>query len=237
MTTRVNEIEKDIYRISISFDEHRLDPASGFEFNHFLIKDKKSMLIHTGGKNLFEALKSAVSELIPLEDLSYLAFSHFESDECGALNNWLEAAPNAIPLVGEFGQDTVEDLSSKAPELVEDGQLLALGRRSILILETPHIPHNWDAMLFFETTSGILFSSDLGAHGGIRVPITEEDMTQTILEFQEEARFIPDGKDLIKVAKRLEQLDISYLATMHGSTLKGPYIKKLLQAWKGAEQQ
>lgn len=236
MKTRINEIEKDIYRISISVNEHKLAPEDAFEFNHFLIKDKKSMLIHTGGKKLFETLKAAVAEIIRMEDLIYIAFSHFESDECGSLNNWLAEAPNAIPLVSEFGKSTMEDFSSKAPEVVKDGQLITLGRRSILVLETPHIPHNWDACLFFETTSGILFSSDLGAQPGLKEPITEEDLKEVILDFQENVGFVPGGKALIQVVQRLEKLDIAYLATMHGPTLKGSCVKVLLNALRNARE-
>ena len=221
MKTNVYEIEKGIFRISVA-------PTDRFEFNHFLIVDEKCILIHTGGKKIFNILSKLVGELIDFEDLDYIVFSHFESDECGALNEWLKIAPNAVPLIGKIGWATIEDFSEKKAEIVHDGQVIDLGKNKIQVLETPHIPHGWEACLFYETTHGILFSSDLGAQPGINIPVTEKDVTSQILNFQTETGSIPEGDNLKMVLGRLANLKINYLATMHGSTLKGDQIKSLL---------
>ena len=220
MKSNIYEIANGIFRISVA-------PTDKFEFNHFLIVDEKCMLIHTGGKRVFDVLHNLVSELIPLEKLQYIAFSHFESDECGALNNWLKIAPNAIPITNEIGKATMDDFSDKKAEIVNDNQIIDLGRNKIQILLTPHIPHGWESMLFFEITNGILFSSDLGAQPGINIPVTTENLSDRILKFQEEAGFIPKGENFKSVIERLRKLKINYLATMHGSTLKGDQITSL----------
>lgn len=218
MKSSVFEIEKGIFRLSVAPTEH-------FEFNHFLIVDEKCMLIHTGGKKLFGTLCRLVSELIDLEKLDYIAFSHIESDECGSLNEWLKVAPRAIPVCGTIGKSTVEDYSDKHPEIMENGHVILLGKHKVMLLSTPHIPHGWEALLFFEINNGILFSSDLGAQPGICTPVTEQDITPQMLQFVSQIGFMPVGENLNRVIGRLKELEINYLATMHGSTLKGKYIR------------
>jgi len=59
-----------------------------------------------------------LKELIDIEKLRYIAFSHVESDECGALNDWLRVAHNAVPISSKVGLATVEDLSDKPIQIV-----------------------------------------------------------------------------------------------------------------------
>jgi flavorubredoxin len=225
MKTNVYEIVNGIFRIMVA-------PTDDFEYNHFLIVDKECMLVHAGSKNIFSIVSKLVGELINLKDLRHITFSHFESDESGSLNEWLKIAPNAVPVIGNIGMATMLDFSGKKPQVVSNGQILDLGRNKIKVLETPHIPHGWEALLFYELTNGILFSSDLGAQPGINVPVTDEDHTGRIMKFMAETGFIPVGENLKRVTERLEKLEISYIATMHGSTLKGKQIKSLFKAWK-----
>jgi flavorubredoxin len=222
MKKSIHEIEPGIFRLSVA-------PTDRFEYNHFLIVDQKSILIHTGGKKIFSELCPLVETLIDLKNLDFIAFSHFESDECGALNEWLNLAPNAVPLVSSLGKATMDDFSERDSEIVENGQIIDLGKHKIQVLSTPHIPHGWEACLFFEITSGILFSSDLGAQPGINPPVTDLDQTIQVLKFQKELGFMPSGENLRIVLARLMKMEIRYLATMHGSTLKGSQIKTLFE--------
>jgi flavorubredoxin len=223
MYTNTSEIAEGVFRISIA-------PTDQFEYNHFLIVDEKCMLIHTGGKKVFPTLHKLIGELIDFEKLQYLAFSHIESDECGSLNEWLAVARNAVPLITPVGKATLCDFSVRAPEVVQDGQVINLGKNKIMVLATPHIPHGWESCLFYETTNGILFSSDLGAQSGINIPVTEENITQKVLDFQKKTGFMPTGENLRHVISGLRKLDIRLLAAMHGSTLKGSQIRNLLDA-------
>ena len=72
------------------------------QFNHFLVRDEEPLLFHTGMK-MFPALREAVATLIDPASLRWISWSHFEFDECGALNEWLQVAPNATPVCGEVG--------------------------------------------------------------------------------------------------------------------------------------
>jgi flavorubredoxin len=104
--TTINEIAPDLFRLSIYV------PDFDMQFNHFLVRDEEPLLFHAGLKAMFPALREAVATLIDPAKLRHISWSHFESDECGSLNDWLQLAPQAQPvctLVGKFV--SVDDFS------------------------------------------------------------------------------------------------------------------------------
>ena len=224
MQIKVFEVVEGIYRISVGLGR--------FEFNHFVIVDERSVLVHTGRVGWFDSLKDKVAGLVDVSEIAYIAFSHFEADECGALNYWLRLAPKAQPLTNRIGKASVEDFAIREPKLVRDGDRLDLGRHRLLVLETPHFPHNWDAMLYFEEREGVLFASDLGARRGVGEEATAADVTEAVVEFQRKTGFMAEGRCLDRAIAKLEALDIRYLATQHGSTIYGDSVKTLLRRLK-----
>lgn len=222
MYSNISEITSDIYRLCLA-------PTSEFSYVNFLILDEHPLLIHTGRAKLFQENLKLLTSLMDVEKLSYIAFSHAEADECGALNDWLKVAEKAVVLVGPIGIPTIDDLAIRKPRCVEDGEIITLGQRSITVLETPHCPHNWDACMFYELHDKILFSSDLGAQGNVREPVTEEDRSLEILEFQHKYGFMAEGVQVLRGLDRIEKLDINFLATHHGSVLRGTAIAKLFK--------
>ena len=100
MTTRIDEIADGIYRISTLVKE--VSPPVGFTFNQFLIMADAPMLFHCGHHKMFPAIAEAVAKVMPLDRLRWLGFSHVEADECGALNDWLAAAPNATAVIPRY---------------------------------------------------------------------------------------------------------------------------------------
>src|ERR1043165_4896724 len=86
---KLAEIAEDIYRISV------YAPQINLEFSHFLVKDDEPLLFHTGLRSMFPLVREAVARVIDPSTIRHIGFSHFESDECGALNHWLEVAPKA----------------------------------------------------------------------------------------------------------------------------------------------
>ncbi len=85
--TQVDEIGPDVYRISIYAPDFRLT------FNHFLVRDDEPLLFHAGLRRMFPQVSAAVARLIEPTSIRYIGFSHFELDECGALNHWLQLRP------------------------------------------------------------------------------------------------------------------------------------------------
>ena len=94
--TRVDEIADQIYRISTPIPPGVI--PVGFTFNQYLIVDDEPLLFHTGLRKLFPVVREAIESVIPVERLRHVSFSHFEADECGALNEFLAVAPDAKPL-------------------------------------------------------------------------------------------------------------------------------------------
>ena len=100
MKTEVTEIADRIYRLSTFVPQ--IGPT-GFTFNQFLIDAEQPLLFHYGHRAMFPLISAAVKSVIPLEKLRWTTCSHVEGDESGALNEWLAAAPNAVPAHGQVG--------------------------------------------------------------------------------------------------------------------------------------
>ena len=94
METRISEIADGIYRLSTFVPE--IAPPAGFTFNQFLIDADEPLLFHCGPRAMFPSVSAAVAQVLPPEQLRWIAFGHVESDECGAMNAWLAAAPGAV---------------------------------------------------------------------------------------------------------------------------------------------
>ena len=83
---------------------------------------------------------------MPIDRLRWISFGHWEADESGAMNDWLEAAPHAQVAVGTIGcMLSVNDLAVRAPRALEDNEVIDLGGKRARYLATPHVPHCWDA--------------------------------------------------------------------------------------------
>jgi flavorubredoxin len=225
MEARLDEIAPQIFRIAVWTGKVQIT------FNTFVIRDACPTLIHTGHAALFDTVRPQVERLLDPRTLRYISFSHFEADECGALNRWLALAPQAEVLCGSIAARTsIADFALRPPQEVADGGTVALGQHSLQVLATPHFPHNWDAILLYDAHSATLFGSDLGTHSGQREAVTEDDRSEEILALQQRLNYIPAGPHVSAALARLRQLPIACLATMHGSALRGPGIHTLFEA-------
>ncbi len=165
------EIAPDLFRISI------YAPWGDLQFNHFLIRDEEPLLFHTGLRGMFPEIREAVSRLIRVEDLRHISFSHFESDECGSLNEWLAVAPKADVICSQVGAMVcVNDFIGREAQAMADGQVFSTGKSQFRYCQTPHLPHGWDAGVLFEETGKTLLCSDLFHQTGDVEPLTESDV-------------------------------------------------------------
>jgi flavorubredoxin len=151
MQTRVDEIAERIYRLSTFLPGAG---SSGFTFNQFLVEAGEPLLFHCGQRALFPAVSRAVARVMDVRRLRWIAFSHIEADECGALDEWLAATPEATVTYGAIGYAIwLDDQAPRPPHALADGETLDLGGRRVRRLDTPHVPHCWDAGLLHEETS------------------------------------------------------------------------------------
>jgi glyoxylase-like metal-dependent hydrolase (beta-lactamase superfamily II) len=174
--TRVDEVADGISKISTP-----VGPAiipGGFTFNQYLIVDDEPLLYHTGLRKMFPLVREAIASVMPVARLRHIAFSHVEADECGALNQWLGAAPQATPLCGRIAASvSIEDLADRMPREIADGASLPLGKHTVQWFDTPHLPHAWECGHLLEQCTRTLFCGDLLSQAGDQPPpVTESDI-------------------------------------------------------------
>ena len=225
----VTEIAPDVFRISAFVKEMNL------QFNHFLIKDEEPMLYHAGMRQMFPLIQETVSQLINPKDLRWIGFSHFEVDECGALNEWLQVAPEARPVCSEVGAlVNMSDFSNKPALAMKENDILKTGKHSYRFIRTPHLPHGWDAGVLFEETNKTLLCSDLFHQNGEQIAITDKDILEnhktSMIEFEHGPlmEYSPYTTKTKYYLSKLADLKPATLATMHGSSFNGDCSQALL---------
>ncbi len=192
-------------------------------FNQYLIVDDEPLLFHTGLRRSFPAISEAVARVMPLSRLRYVSFSHFEADECGALNQWLAVAPQAVPVCGQIAAMTsVEDVADRPPRILADGETLSLGTRSVQWFDTPHLPHAWECGFLMETHTRTFLCGDLLTQGGADLPpLTESDILGPSEAFRMQLDYFSHAKNARTMLERLAATQPTTLACMHGSAWRG----------------
>jgi flavorubredoxin len=219
--TNVNEIADGIYRICTPAPPDRI--PGGFTYSSYLIVDDEPLLFHTGLRRIFPLVREAVASVIPVERLRYISFSHVESDESGSLNQWLAAAPNAVPLCGRLAaRIQVEDMADRPPRAMAEGETVSLGVHSVKWLDAPHVPHAWECGFMFEAHTGTLLCSDLFTQpGGNPPPITESDILGPSESLRSHLDYFAHGTNTRSVLEKLAGTNPRTLACMHGSAWRG----------------
>lgn len=218
--TRIDEIADGIFRINTAVT---LPAGGAFSFNQYLIVDDRPLLFHTGPRRLFALVRQAVAAVLPPERLSYIAFSHFEADECGSLNDFLAIAPESVPLCGRVAaMVSVNDVADRAPQVLADGAALELGRHRLRWFDTPHLPHAWECGLMFDDTSRTLLCGDLFTQGGDgATPLVESDILGPSEAFRATLDYYAHAPDTGAMLERLAAESPRTLACMHGSAWQG----------------
>jgi flavorubredoxin len=226
---RVDEIAPNVYRLSNYIARFNL------QFNSFLIKDDEPLLYHTGMRGMFPLVRQAVARLIEASKIRWIGASHFEVDEWGGLNDWLQEAPQATPVCGEIGGlVNLNDFSPRPPRLVTQDEILSTGAYRFRLYPTPHLPHGWDAAMLYEETHQTLFCSDLFHQNGNVMPLTEADIVeearQSLLEFQSTGPlmdYMPYTANTKRLLHQLADLQPKTLGVMHGSSFAGDCARAL----------
>lgn len=217
--TSVHEIAEGIFRIStpVAMD------GGGFMFNQFFIVDEEPLLFHTGPRKLFPLVREAVAAILPVGKLRYISLSHVEADECGSLNEWLAAAPQAVPLCGFVAAlVSISDLADRAPRAMADGERISLGKHSVRWLDTPHLPHAWECGFLMEEKTKTLLCGDLFTQGGSDLPpVTESDILGPSEAFRRPMDYFSHTKNVGALIEKLAVLNPTTLACMHGSSWRG----------------
>jgi len=211
---RIDEIAPDLYRVSIYM------PQFDLQFNHFLIKDDEPLLFHTGMRRMFPEVRDAVAQVIDPAALRWISWSHFEVDECGALNEWLTVAPRAQAICSQVGAAVnIEDFAIRPPRGIAKGEVIETGGHTYRYVPTPHLPHGWDAGVLFEETSRTLLCGDLFAHAGNGPALTNDDIVAPAIATDSGASSL--SAKTPATLRKLAALEPATLALMHGSSFQG----------------
>ena len=221
METRIDEIAQGIYRLSTFVAG--IAPPAGFTFNQFLILGDEPLLFHTGPRQMFPLVRSAVNRLIPAERLRWITFGHYEADECGAMNEWLAVAPQAKVAHGQTAcLVSLNDMADRAPRVLLDGETIELGQgKRARYLDTPHIPHGWEAGVLYEETSGTLLCGDLFTQIGDGPALTDGDIVGPAIAAEDLFRYSSLNPGMGPTIRGLAQLAPRTLAVMHGPSFSG----------------
>lgn len=235
METRIDHLTGGIYRISTMVEPF------GITFNQFLIDDERPMLVHTGEHGFYEPIRRAVAEVLDPSKLAYVALLHWEGDEAGGLDRWIEQAPDAEVV----GSKLSIDLNLRGFGVPHralgmcDGDTLDLGRHKLRFLETPHV-HHWDSMMMVEETTNSLFPADLFLQPGDQPPVVTENLGDAMNEVYRGVGIFAHEAPVREVVDRIEPLDLDWVHAMHGGSLTGeslPYYVRALReqdfAWRG----
>jgi flavorubredoxin len=218
--TNLHEIAPGIYRINTPVD---IPGGPGFNFNQYLIADDEPLVFHTGPRRMFPLVAEAIGKVLPLEKIRYVAFSHVEADESGALNDFLGAAPGAVPVCSQVAaMVSVNDLADRPARALADGEVLRIGTHALRWFDAPHVPHGWENGFMMEMETRTLLCGDLFTEGSSGAsPITESDILEPSEAFRAAMDYYAHAPQTAAILEKLARAQPVVLARMHGSAWRG----------------
>ena len=218
--TNLVEVAPRIYRINTPI---RIPGGPDFNFNQYLVADDEPLLFHTGPKRMFPHVAEAIGKVLPLERLRYVAFSHYEADECGSLNDFLAAAPAAVPICSRVAAlVSVNDVADRPARALADGEILRTGRHAFKWLDAPHVPHAWENGFMIDLETRTMLCGDLFTQGGSGgVALTEGDILGPSEAFRQPMDYYAHAPQTAATLERLAGEQPQVLACMHGSAWRG----------------
>lgn len=221
METKVSEIADGIFRLSTFVPD--IAPPAGFTFNQFLVLGDEPLMFHTGLRKMFPLNRAALSRILPPERLRWIAFGHFESDECGAMNEWLAIAPRAQGAHGQTGcLVSLNDFADRPPRALNDGETIDLGGgKRVRYIDTPHTPHGWDAGVLYEESTGTLLCGDLFTQLGDGPALTGSDVVGPAVAAEDLFQYSSLSPNMGTAIRALAGLAPRTLALMHGPSFSG----------------
>jgi flavorubredoxin len=216
METRVTEIAEDIYQLTTHV------PEANFSFNQYLVTGDEPLLFHTGPRRMFPLVSDAVARVVPASSLRWITFGHVEADECGSMNEWLSVAPAATVAQSAIGcMVQLNDLADRPPRPLGDGEVLDLGGHRVRWIETPHVPHGWEAGVLYDESTRTLLCGDLFTRTGAFGPTTTDDIVGPAIAAEDMFSAYSLAPASGTKLRELAQLDIATLALMHGPAFTG----------------
>lgn len=221
--TRTTEVAHDIHQFTTYL------PAEDFSFNQYLIVGDEPFLFHLGGRGLFDSVLAALNRVIPVASLRWLSFGHVESDENGSMNDWLAAAPHATVVHGTTGcAVSLDDLADRPPRPLANGEVVDIGGHQIRWIDTPHVPHGWEAGVIYDESTKTLFCGDLFTRSGSYPAISDHDPLAAATATEDVMGYCSLAPWSAAICRQLSELPIEALAPMHAPVFIGDIKAALL---------
>jgi flavorubredoxin len=212
-----------------------LGSAEAVQANQFLIVDGDTgAVLDPGGNLAYNELYVGMTKFFPPHRLSALIASHADPDIIASLDRWMTAttAPVYISTVWErFVPHFCKPgkTEGRVVGIPDAGMRIAIGGSTLRALPA-HFLHAEGNFQFWDETSGILFSGDLGVSIGAdpRTPISElAPHLPRMLAFHR--RYMVSNKVLRLWAAMVEPLPIRMLVPQHGAPLVGPAVRQFIE--------
>lgn len=224
--TRVDEIADGFYRISTPVAE----VPGGFSFNQYLLRDEQPLLFHTGPRRMFALVEEAIASVLPPRTLELIACSHYESDECGSMNQLLAIAPRAVPICSRINALVNGDTFDRPARALADGEVVTTGAHRLRWLDTPHLPHGWECGYLFDETSRTLLCGDLFTQPGAdNPPLTTGDILGPSEAMRAQLDYYSHTKNVRALVAHVAETRPTTLACMHGSAWQGDGARLLAE--------
>jgi flavorubredoxin len=168
--------------------------------------------------------------ITPVERLRWISFGHVEADECGAMNLWLAAAPQAQVVHGQIAcMVSLNDLADRPPRALADGEIMDVGGRRARYIDTPHVPHAWESGLIYEETTRTLFCGDLFTQIGQGPALVTDSVLDAAIAAEDAFQATSLTPQTGPTIRMLATLAPRRLAAMHGSSYEGDCAALLSQ--------
>lgn len=219
--TTIDEVADGIYRINTPLITDAI--PGGFNLSQYLVVDDEPLVFHTGWRRWFPFVSEAIATVIPLASIRHVGYSHFEGDEAGAMNLFLDAAPNATPFASQIGALTsLDDYTDRPSRGLADGQTFSTGRKTLQWIDTPHVPHGWDCGVLFDHASKTLLCGDLFTQPGAKTPaVTDKEILTASEGMRKAMDYYAHGTRTSEILEKLASLSPTTLAAQHGSAYRG----------------
>ncbi|MCO5082698.1 MAG: MBL fold metallo-hydrolase [Rhizobiaceae bacterium] len=221
METRIDEVADGIYRLSTFV--LGIAPPAEFTFNQFLVLGDEPLMFHTGLRKMFGLNRDALARIIAPERLRWIAYGHFEADECGAMNEWLTVAPQATAAHGATAcLVSLNDFADKPPRILANGEVIDLGGgKRVRFIDTPHTPHGWDAGVLYDESTCTLLCGDLFTQLGDGPALITGDIVGPAIAGEDAFGYSSLNPGMGATLRGLAGLAPRTLALMHGPSFEG----------------
>ncbi len=212
----------------------------GTSYNAYLIDGTdKVALLDTVDPPMVDEL---LAQLADVPRIDYIVSHHAEQDHSGSIGHVLEKYPEAKVVVTPRAKDMLIDhlaIPEEAFLVVEDGEQLALGGKTLTFIHTPWV-HWPETMVTYLQEERILFSCDFfGSHIATSdLYVTDEGRVKEAAKRYFAEIMAPFRPQIEKNLKKLESYDIEMIAPSHGQIYDRPeFIIDLYKEWVSAPPQ